>query len=87
MALSASLGQHRGAAFGDLDGDGRLDAVVTRLGEAAELWHNASAPVGRWLEVRLEGRASNRDGFGSRIRVVGRSVRSCLGCAERQSRI
>ena len=31
---------HRGAAFADFNGDGRIDAVVSALGETAELWNN-----------------------------------------------
>ncbi|MGH9847077.1 MAG: FG-GAP repeat domain-containing protein [Blastocatellia bacterium] len=34
---------HRGAAFGDFDGDGRMDVVVTRLNERTELFRNTSA--------------------------------------------
>ncbi|OYW13212.1 MAG: RNA-binding protein, partial [Acidobacteriia bacterium 12-62-4] len=32
---------HRGAAFGDLDGDGRVDVVVTRMGEAPLVLKNS----------------------------------------------
>ncbi len=70
-ALGSTFGRHRGAAFGDLDGDGLLDAVVSRLGEAAEVWHNTSASPGGWLSILLEGTASNRDGLGARIRIQG----------------
>ncbi len=70
FVLGDRIGQHRGAAFGDLDGDGRLDIVVSRLGENAEIWHNASTATGRWLAIQLEGSTSNRDGLGARIRVV-----------------
>ena len=33
---------HRGVAFGDLDNDGRIDTVVTALGEPARIFHNVS---------------------------------------------
>jgi hypothetical protein len=32
--------RHRGCAFGDLYGDGRVDVVVTALGRNAEIWRN-----------------------------------------------
>ena len=65
---AASRQAHRGAAFGDLDGDGRVDAVVTALGAPAELWHNESA-AGHWLELRLVGTKSNRDGIGAVVKL------------------
>jgi hypothetical protein len=67
------VGWHRGVAFGDLDGDGRVDAVVSRIGEPAELFHNVSAAKHHWLAVRLNGRRSNRDGIGARIKVTAAS--------------
>jgi enediyne biosynthesis protein E4 len=63
-------GIHRGAAFGDFDGDGRVDAVVSRIGEPAELLRNISPSGNHWLAVRLRGRRSNRDGIGAWIHVV-----------------
>jgi len=35
-------GRHRGSAIGDLNGDGRLDVVVTALSAPAEIWINDS---------------------------------------------
>jgi hypothetical protein len=61
---------HRGAVFADLDGDGRIDAVVTSLGEPVELWHNVSpTEAHHWLLLRLHGIQSNRDGIGAVIRI------------------
>jgi hypothetical protein len=72
--LDASpVARHRGLAFGDLDGDGRIDVVTTSLAHPAEIWMNRSAGAGHWLDIALEGTKSNRDGIGARIQVVTRS--------------
>ncbi len=65
--------RHRGCAFGDLDGDGRVDVVVTALQSDAEIWMNRSPGSTHWLDIALEGTKSNRDGIGARIKVVTKS--------------
>ena len=74
--LPAAAGRHRGAAFGDLDGDGRVDVVVTRIGEPASMLRNVSPAANHWLAVRLRGTRSNRDGIGAWIQVTGTSGNS-----------
>jgi hypothetical protein len=67
---AAPIGRHRGCAFGDFDGDGRMDVVATALDRDAELWMNRSPHAGHWLDVALHGIKSNRDGIGARIKIV-----------------
>jgi len=61
---------YRGAAFGDLDRDGKIDVVVTRLNERPVILTNITETSNHWLRVRLHGHRSNRDGIGARIHVV-----------------
>jgi hypothetical protein len=62
--------RHRGCGFGDFDGDGRVDAVVTALGKQAEIWMNRTQGAGHWLDIQLEGSKSNRDGIGAVVKIV-----------------
>lgn len=67
--------QHRGAAFGDFDGDGRVDVVMSRLNEPVVLWRNTGGAGHHWLGVRLTGSRGNRDSLGAKVTVTagGRS--------------
>ena len=60
---------HRGCAFADFNNDGRIDVVVSALGQAAELWENISPAENTWLTLRLTGTKSNRDGIGAEMKV------------------
>jgi enediyne biosynthesis protein E4 len=64
---------HRGAAFGDIDNDGRVDVVVTALNAPLELWRNVSPAANHWLLVRTIGKKSNRDGMGAKLKLVSAS--------------
>jgi len=79
-ALTAEAGltsrppaRHRGSAIGDLNGDGRIDVVVSAINAPAEIWINQSPGNNHWLELKLQGTKSNRDGIGARIKVVTKS--------------
>jgi hypothetical protein len=61
---------HRGVGFGDVDNDGRVDAVVTALDGPLELWRNVAPVPHHWLSVKVVGTTSPRDGTGAKVRVV-----------------
>ena len=60
----------RGAAFGDLDDDGAIDAVILNLNREPTILRNESANDNHWIRVRLHGTKTNRDGVGARVTVV-----------------
>lgn len=61
---------HRGAAFGDLNNDGKIDAVVTVLNGPPEIWMNRSSTHNHWIILKLVGTRSNRDGLGTKIKIT-----------------
>ena len=64
---------HRGAAFGDLNNDGKVDVVVSAIGGSAELLYNASTGSNHWIAIETVGVKSNRDGIGAQIKLIGES--------------
>ena len=58
-----------GAAYADLDNDGRLDLVVNNIDGPAFLYHNVrgSDDAHHVLNVRLEGDGANRRGIGATL--------------------
>ncbi|MDE2659894.1 MAG: CRTAC1 family protein [Acidobacteriota bacterium] len=57
----------RGAAFGDIDGDGDPDLAVSGNGGPARLFRNDGGERNGWVGFRLRGGNSNRDGIGAKI--------------------
>ncbi len=71
LGLPAVAG--RGVAFGDLNNDGSVDAVVSVLGGHPIIL--MGRPAGNhWLILKLTGTRSNRDGMGARVRIGRRWV-------------
>jgi len=60
----------RGLAIGDLDNDGRLDAVVTTNDGPVHILHNETPTQNHWLLLNLVGHKSNRDGIGAEVSLM-----------------
>ena len=60
----------RGLAIGDVNNDGRVDAVITTNGGEAHLIQNETANGNHWLLLKLVGHKSNRDGIGAVVSIT-----------------
>ena len=60
----------RGMAIGDIDNDGRLDAVVTTNDGPVHILHNETPGQNHWLLLKLIGHKSNRDAIGAEVKLV-----------------
>jgi hypothetical protein len=60
----------RGVAFDDLDNDGRIDVVILNSNDKPTILRNESVSGNHWIQIRLRGVRTNRDGAGARVYVV-----------------
>ena len=75
IVISGGPRSSRGAAFGDIDNDGDVDVLVIEIDAPPTLLENRGGNAGAWLQIRLVGAASNREGAGTRVSVsVGEKV-------------
>ena len=63
----------RGASFGDLDNDGDIDVVVSNCNGPAYVIRNEGGSRNHWIGMELQGKKSNRDGIGARVKLVSGS--------------
>jgi hypothetical protein len=59
----------RGAGFDDLDNDGDIDVVILNSRREPTILRNDSPSKRHWLQVRLRGVKTNRDGVGAHVKV------------------
>jgi len=67
----------RGSAVADYDNDGRLDIIITTIGDRPILLHNRGSFSNHWLKLDLQGTKSNRDGFGALVKVYAGGKTFC----------
>ena len=66
----AAPAAHRGAAFGDLNNDGKVDVVVTVLNGPPEIFMNRTESGHHWIILKLVGVKDNRDGLGTKVKIT-----------------
>jgi hypothetical protein len=90
---SAVPGTSRGAAFGDVDGDGDVDVAYSDNGGALRLLENLAGARGHWIGLRVRAR-DGTDALGARVRIDfggqtrWRTVQTAYGyCSSNEPRV
>ena len=60
----------RGAAFGDYDNDGDMDALILNMNDVPSLLRNDGGNKQNWIKIKLVGSKCNRTAIGARVRVL-----------------
>ncbi|MGA2887137.1 MAG: CRTAC1 family protein [Terracidiphilus sp.] len=60
----------RGMAIGDIFNDGQIDAVINTNGGTAHVLRNETTTANHWINLRLVGHKSNRDGIGAVVKLT-----------------
>jgi enediyne biosynthesis protein E4 len=68
-------GFSHGAAYADLNNDGRLDLVVNNLNAPASIYAGTAVDSAHYLQIKLEGEAPNRRAIGATIVVTAAGKR------------
>ena len=77
----ASAWPSRGLAVADLDGDGRVDAVINNIDAKPSILRNVTAPAGHWVKLKLTGDVAGKtpkDAIGSIVFLTTGKIRKRL---------
>jgi len=61
---------HRGAAFGDLNNDGKIDVVVNVINDRPQILMNRTSGGNHWIILNLVGTRDNHDGLGTKVKIT-----------------
>ena len=64
----------RGGCFGDYDNDGDIDAYIVNLDDDGVLLRNDRGNSNNWIQIKLVGTASNRDGIGAKVKIYSNGI-------------
>ena len=66
----SKIGSSRGAAFGDIDNDGDLDAIIVNIDDRPDVLRNEQNIGNHWVTFALVGARSNRNVIGARVTLT-----------------